>query len=268
MTETLNLDMHDAVARIRLTRPDAHNAFTPQLIAELTDALDRAATHAGTRVIVLAAEGKSFSAGADLNWMRAAGELNETANLADAKRLCRLFRTLYRSPKPVIARVQGAAIGGGLGLVAACDIAVCAPGARFGLTEVRLGLAPAIIGPYVAEAIGLRQTRRYALTGELFDAGRALALGLVHDIAADDRLDTVVDTLAGQVARGGPRALGEIKELLRSLGRGPGDDAVLEDCTRRIARLRGGAEAREGLSAFLEKRTPAWQGDDTCSTKS
>jgi methylglutaconyl-CoA hydratase len=262
MSETLQLELRSQRASIRLTRPDTHNAFTPQLIVELTDALESAAAHADTRVIVLSAEGRSFSAGADLNWMRAAGALPESANLADAKKLARLFRTLYRSPKPVIARVHGAAIGGGLGLVAACDIVVAAPEARFGLTEVRLGLAPAIIGPYVAEAIGLRQTRRYALSGELFGAERALALGLVHEIAAADQLDATVDEFARLVALGGPRAAGEIKDLLRNLGRGPGDDAVLEDCTRRIARLRGGAEAAEGLAAFLDKRAPSWQGND------
>lgn len=268
MNETLTLEWREAEARIRLTRPAAHNAFTPTLIAELTEALDAAIARHDTRAIVLAAEGNSFSAGADLHWMRAAGALDASANLADAKKLSRLFRTLYRSPKPVLARVQGAAIGGGLGLVAACDIAVCTPDARFGLTEVRLGLAPAIIGPYVAEAIGLRPMRRYALTGERFDAGRALALGLVHEIVPEADLDSAIAALVEQIARGGPRAQGEIKDLLRHLGRGPGDDAVLEDCTRRIARLRGSAEANEGLTAFLEKRAPAWRGGETCSEKS
>ncbi|MBV8647277.1 enoyl-CoA hydratase-related protein [Paludibacterium sp.] len=261
MTATLTLEQRGAQAWIWLARPDVHNAFNPQLIQELTEALTALQARADARVIVLASHGKSFCAGADLNWMQSAGQLDDAANLADARQLAALFRVLYRSSKPTIARVQGAALGGGMGLVAACDLAVCTPAARFALSEVRLGLIPAVIGPYVAEAIGARQMRRYALTAEPIDAARALTLGLVHEVTDEGELDRTVDQLAEHLVRGGPRALDAAKDLLRHLGTGPGDDAVLDDCAARIARLRQGAEAREGLAAFLDKRAPGWQGD-------
>ncbi|TDR82086.1 enoyl-CoA hydratase/isomerase family protein [Paludibacterium purpuratum] len=268
MSDTLTLEVNGDQAWIWLARPEVHNAFNPQLIHELTETLTALQARVDVRVIVLASRGKSFCAGADLNWMQAAGELDDVANLADAQRLAQLFRTLYRSAKPVIARIQGAALGGGMGLVAACDIAVCTPAARFALSEVRLGLIPAVIGPYVAEAIGLRQTRRYTLTAETIDAAHALKLGLVHEMVDDSELDACVAQLAGHIARGGPHALDQAKALLRALAGGPGDDAVLDDCARRIAQLRQGPEAHEGLSAFLDKRAPHWQGGQACSEKS
>ncbi|BEV70629.1 MULTISPECIES: enoyl-CoA hydratase/isomerase family protein [unclassified Paludibacterium] len=262
MSDTLQLERRGNQAWIWLSRPEVHNAFNPALILELTDTLANLQNQPEVRVIVLASQGKSFCAGADLNWMKSAGELGDAENLADAQRLARLFRTLYRSNKPVIARIQGAALGGGMGLVAACDIAVCTPAARFALSEVRLGLIPAVIGPYVAEAIGVRQARRYALTAETLDAARALKLGLVHEVVEDSALDSTVSHLAEHIVRGGPEALSQAKALLRNLIEGgPGDDEVLDDCARRIAMLRRGPEAREGLQAFLDKRPPHWQGE-------
>ena len=263
MSTTLSLEYRGVQGWIWLSRPEVHNAFNPELIEQLSAALLQLQADPKVRVLVLAARGANFCAGADLNWMQSAGELSAADNLADAERLAQLFRTLYVCDKPVIARVQGRAMGGGLGLVAACDIAVASSDARFCLSEVRLGLIPAVIGPYVAAAIGLRQARRYCLTAEILDAERALALGLIHECCAPEQLDTRIEQLATALARGAPRALAEAKQLLGALAiqGSPGDDAVLYDCARRIARLRASEEAREGLDAFLHKRAPNWIED-------
>jgi methylglutaconyl-CoA hydratase len=210
------------------------------------------------RVIVLAASGRSFSAGADLNWMKRMAAYSGDENVADARGLAGLMRTIERLPKPVIARVQGAAFGGGVGLVACCDIAVAAREAVFCLSEVRLGLIPAVISPYVVRAIGARAARRYFLTAERFGAEEACRLGLVHQVTDAAALDAAVSALCAQLLKGGPVALGSAKDLIFAVSDRPVDNAVVEDTARRIAAQRAGAEGREGVAAFLEKRPPSW----------
>jgi methylglutaconyl-CoA hydratase len=246
------------VARLILNRPERHNAFDEALIEELTQAIDEAENDPSVRVLVLAANGKSFSAGADLDWMRRMAAYSEEENLADANRLALLLQRLNFIPKPTVAAVQGAALGGGVGLVAACDIAVGTAQALFGLTEVRIGLIPATIGPYVVQAIGERAARRYFLTGERFDAATARDLGLLHEVAED--LEAAVARYVEALLLGGPEALGATKKLIRRVGRGPINVAMIEDTAARIARARAGGEAREGIAAFFDKRKPNWQG--------
>jgi methylglutaconyl-CoA hydratase len=246
------------VARLILNRPERHNAFDEALIEELTQAIDEAENDPSVRVLVLAANGKSFSAGADLDWMRRMAAYSEEENLADANRLALLLQRLNFIPKPTVAAVQGAALGGGVGLVAACDIAVGAVQAVFGLTEVRIGLIPATIGPYVVQAIGERAARRYFLTGERFGAATARELGLLHEVAED--LEAAVARHVEALLLGGPEALAATKKLIRRVGRGSINAAMIEDTAARIARARAGGEAREGIAAFFEKRKPNWQG--------
>jgi methylglutaconyl-CoA hydratase len=259
--DLLSIERRPGQAWVWINRPEVHNALNPTLIAALTEALVRLQSMAEVRSIVLAGKGASFCAGADLEWMRRAADLDTRESLADTQCLARLYRTLYRSPKPVIARVHGAAVGGGMGLVAACDIAIATPQARFTLSEVRLGLIPAVIAPYIAEAIGPRQARRYCLTGETLSAEHALRLGLVHELAEPAELEGKIEQLGTLLARGGPAALDHAKRLLRTLGHGgPGDDGVIDECARQIARVRASDEAREGMDAFLAKRPPNWTG--------
>ncbi|GGY06090.1 enoyl-CoA hydratase/isomerase family protein [Paludibacterium paludis] len=257
--QTLELTGDGAVATVWLNRPDVHNAFNDILIGELTHAVESLQKNESVRVIVLAGRGKSFCAGADLDWMRRAAEFTEQENRRDANALALLFRTLYRSPKPVIARIHGPAIAGGTGLAAAADIVIATDKAVFGLSEVRLGLIPATIGPYVAEAIGPRQARRYFLSAERIDVERARQLGLVHEVVAEEALDDTVAAIAGELVRGGPYAQRECRELLETLAQGsPWDDGLLEDTASRIAAIRVTPEAREGLNAFFEKRPANW----------
>jgi methylglutaconyl-CoA hydratase len=246
------------VARLTLARPEVHNAFNDALIAALTQSLEELAGNAAVRAVVLAAEGKSFSAGADLNWMKAMAGYDEARNLADARGLSRLLWTLDRLPKPTIARVQGAALGGGVGLVACCDIVVASRNASFTLSEVKLGLIPATIGPYVAAAIGERACRRYFLTAERIFAEEALRLGLVHRVVESDELDRAVAELLAALLANGPAAVAAAKELIFAVGRRPVDAAVMEETARRIAAIRVSPEGREGIAAFLEKRKPGW----------
>jgi len=246
------------VATVTLDRPDVHNAFDDRLIAELTTVLSDLSEDANVRVVVLAATGKNFSAGADLNWMKRMAGYSQAENLQGAEDLATLLQTLNFLPKPTIARVQGPAYGGGVGLVAACDIVVASPGVLFALTEVRLGLIPAVIGPYVVAAIGERAARRYFLTAERFDAVEALRLGLVTEVAQAD-LDTPVERYLEHLLAGGPQAQAESKKLIRRVGRGPINAAMIGDTAERIARVRTGAEAREGIAAFFEKRKPSWR---------
>lgn len=246
------------VARITLNRPELHNAFNETLIAELTEALEKLGADPAVRVVVLAAAGKSFSAGADLNWMKAMAGYGEAENLADARGLARLMRTLDRLPKPTLARVQGPAFGGGVGLIACCDIAVAVDSATFSLSEVRLGLIPAVISPYVVAAMGERAARRWFLTAERFGAAEACRSGLLHEVVPEGELDGRVEALIAALLANGPGAVAEAKDLIFAVGRRPLDAAVMEDTARRIARVRAGAEGREGVGAFLEKRKPAW----------
>jgi methylglutaconyl-CoA hydratase len=246
------------VARLTLARPEVHNAFNDALIAELTRSLEELALNAEVRAVVLAADGKSFSAGADLNWMKAMAGYDEARNLADARTLSRLLWTLDRLPKPTIGRVQGAALGGGVGLVACCDIVVASRQASFALSEVKLGLIPATIGPYVVAAIGERACRRYFLTAERIYAEEALRLGLVHRVVEADELDRAVEELLAALLANGPKAVAAAKALVFAVGRRPVDAAVMEESARRIAAIRASPEGREGIAAFLEKRKPGW----------
>jgi methylglutaconyl-CoA hydratase len=212
------------------------------------------------RAIVLTGAGKSFSAGADLNWMRRTTTYGEAENLRDANALAALMKALYELPQPTVARVNGAALGGGTGLVACCDVVVAGEDALFGTTEVRLGIMPAVIGPYVIAAIGARQARRLMLTGERITAQDAARIGLVHEVVAADQLDAAVERIVGDLLKGGPRASAAAKRLVHDLAGRPIDQELIDETARRIAALRATPEAREGLSAFLEKRRPGWIG--------
>jgi len=245
-------------ATVILNRPEIHNAFDDTLIAALTCELKRLGRDDDVRVVILAARGKSFSSGADLNWMRRMADFTLEENLSDAMELAELMKTLANLPKPTIALVQGAAIGGGVGLVACCDIALAGERARFRLSEVKLGLIPAVISPYVVAAIGPRATRRYFLTAELFDGGVACRLGLVHEVVADEELADRGDELSRQLLKNGPRAMAAVKELVSEVALSSLDDELIADTAERIAETRASVEGREGLSAFLEKRQPNW----------
>jgi len=254
----LQTEIKDGVATVRMNRPDVHNAFDDALIATLTAELRRLDELQQARVVVLAANGKSFSAGADLNWMQRMAKYSREENLRDAMALAGLMRSLDGMKKPTIAKVQGAAFGGGVGLVAACDIAIASTDATFSLSEVRLGLIPSVISPYVIAAIGERQARRYFLTAERFDAMEARRIGLVHEVVDSGALDEAVAKMTGQLLKGGPQALAAAKELIADVGRRPMDDALSAETARRIAAIRVENEGREGLAAFFDKRKPDW----------
>jgi len=247
-----------SVAWLWMNRAEAHNAFGETLIAELTAALHELENDAKVRVIVLAGRGKSFSAGADLNWMKRQGSASMEDNLADARRLAELFRTLAECAKPTIARVHGAAMGGGMGLAAACDMCVASSNARFATSEVGIGLIPAVISPYVVRAIGERQAYRYFQTAELISAARAREIGLAHEVAEPERLDAQVEAIIASLLTGGPQAQAASTELIRAVANRPVTAELIDDTAQRIARLRATPEAKEGLTAFLEKRAPAW----------
>lgn len=258
MSDPLLLQRDGAAARLRLNRPDLHNAFDADLIATVTSALDGLARDDSVRVVVLEGAGASFSAGADLHWMRGMAAAGEAENREDALALARLMRTLDELPKPTIARVHGAAFGGGVGLVACCDIAIGVPDAKFGLTESKLGLLPAVISPYVIAAIGARQARRWFATAEIFDAHEAHRLGLLHDVVNPTALDTAVQRQVDLLLKAGPVAASSAKALVRRVGAG-GDAGTLDAANADlIAKLRVSAEGQEGLGAFLEKRKPTW----------
>jgi methylglutaconyl-CoA hydratase len=258
MSDSLTLHRDGAVARLRLDRPQLHNAFDAALIAALTDALALLGADPQVRVVVLEGAGASFSAGADLNWMRGMAAASEADNRDDALALARLLRTLDALPKPTIARVHGAAFGGGVGLVAACDIAIGVPEAKFGLTESRLGLLPAVISPYVIAAIGARQARRWFATAEIFDAGEARRIGLLHEVVDATALDTAVQRQIDLLLKAGPIAAASAKALVRDVVAGTDATAIDRANAALIARLRASAEGQEGIGAFLEKRKPAW----------
>lgn len=254
----LSMTRTGAVARLRLDRPTLHNAFDAGLIAALTSTLEQVGADDGVRVVVLEASGASFSAGADLNWMRGMASASEAANRDDALALARLMRTLDELPKPTVARVHGAAFGGGVGLVACCDIAIGVPEAKFGLTESKLGLLPAVISPYVIAAIGPREARRWFATAEIFDAATALRIGLLHDVVAADVLDAAIERQIALLLKAGPHAAAGAKRLVARVTAGADRDRVDADNADLIASLRVSPEGQEGLSAFLDKRAPAW----------
>lgn len=251
----------NGVARLTLNRPAVHNAFDDSLIADLTRHLQDLGGDETVRAVVLDARGKSFSAGADLNWMKRMAGYGREENYRDSQALATLMHTLDELPQPTLAAVQGAAIGGGVGLVACCDIALAADRALFALSEVRLGLTPAVISPYVVRAIGERQARRYFVTAERFEATRARELGLVHEVVAAEALAPAVDELLENLLRNGPQAMREAKALARDVSATRVDAALRDETARRISERRASAEGREGVGAFLEKRRPDWTGD-------
>ena len=246
------------VAQVTMARPAVFNAFDEAMIGELDAAFAQLEADPAVRVIVLAGEGRHFSAGADLQWMQRASEASLEWNLADARRFAGLLARIERCAKPTVARVQGAALGGGVGLTCVCDIALAADNASFSVSEAKFGILPSVIGPYVTNAVGKRQARRLALTTERIGAAEALALGLVTRVVAADALDAAVDEAVVQLLAGGPNAQREIKALFAQLHEGPVTDAVVELTAQTIARVRGTDEAREGFAAFLGKRPAAW----------
>ena len=260
MAALVRVGLSGRVATVTMDRPEVHNAFNAELIAELTAALARVGGDPEVRAVVLAAEGKSFSAGADINWMRAMAGFGEAENHADALKLAELMRTLAYLPKPTIARVHGSAFGGGVGLVACSDVSITTTHVHFGLTESKLGLVPAVISPYVVAAIGARHAKRWFQSGAMFDAQHALAMGLVHEIAADGELDGLVARELEALLKAGPTAMLVAKRLVEGIfGRDePAQRKLDEQTAALIARLRGSMEGQEGLSAFLEKRPPNW----------
>jgi methylglutaconyl-CoA hydratase len=255
----VRIEIENGIGTVLMDRPDRHNAFDEHVIAELTAGFAGLGADDAVRAVVLRGAGKSFSAGADLDWMRRMAAYDEAANLADARALAALMRTIDTLPKPTIALVHGAAYGGGVGLVACCDIAIATEAAAFSLSEVKLGLIPAVISPYVVRAIGARAARRYFLTAERLDAVEARRLGLVHELVAGDGLDEAARQVLAALRGNGPVAVRAAKDLVAAVdGKTPAE--VEEDCTRRIAAIRAGDEGKEGVAAFLEKRKPSWLG--------
>jgi len=259
MTTSLAIERQGPVGVITMNRPERHNAFDDALIAELTDALRSMEAEDGVRLVVLSGAGRSFSAGADLNWMKRMAGFSLDENRRDAMGLAALMRTLAHFRKPTIARVHGPAYGGGVGLVACCDIAVASQHATFALSEAKLGLIPAVISPYVVAAIGERAARRYFLTAERFDAAEAWRLGLVHELAASDAdLDEKLGAIVDDLLLCSPAAQMEAKALIRAVAGRPVTSELIQDTAERIAKMRASPEGREGVAAFLEKRRAAW----------
>jgi methylglutaconyl-CoA hydratase len=257
--ENLSVAFADQVATVTLNRPDVRNAFNEAMIAELTTVFDALNGRDDVRVVVLAANGKAFCAGADLNWMKKMAGFSDEENRADAMRLASMLSAIYRCKKPVIAKVSGDAYAGGMGLVCACDIVVAVDSARFCLSEARLGLIPATIAPYVIRALGEQASRRYFATAEQFDCATAFRLGLVSEVVAAEQLDAAVQQLAATLCANGPNAVRECKQLVQDVAGRALDAALIEDTAARIARVRASVEGREGVASFLEKRTPGWR---------
>ena len=257
-TLTLATDAR-GVARVTMNRPEVFNAFNETMIAELGEAFDKLGNDPAVRVIVLAGAGKAFSAGADIQWMKRASEATHEWNVEDARGFAAMLHRIHVCPKPTIARVQGVALGGGVGLTAACDIAIASADAKFAVSEARFGILPAVIGPYVVNAVGPRQARRLALTASRIPAAEALAMGLVHEVVdAPEALDAALEHWIAELLLNGPQAQAEIKKLMEQLEVGPVTSGVRELTAQTIARVRMGDEAREGFAAFLAKRPAAW----------
>ncbi len=249
----------NGVATITMNRGEVHNAFNEGVIAGLTEAFHSVGANPAVRVVLLRGVGKSFSAGADLSWMKRMSGYSHEENLTDALGLAGMMRTLDECPKPTVAVVQGPAFGGGVGLVSACDIAIGVDTASFALSEVRLGIIPAAISPYVIAAIGERACRRYFLTGERFSAAEAHRIGLLHELVAPDALEDAVARIVKGLTDSAPTAVAAAKELIRAVARRPVSDTVVHDTAERIARQRASAEGKEGVGAFLDKRNPSWR---------
>lgn len=250
------------VAMVAFNRPEVHNAFDETMIREVIEAFRDLGSDHSVRVIIIAAEGKSFCAGADLNWMKRASEYGEDQNREDAGELALMLNAIYACPKPVIARVQGNAFGGGVGVVAAADIAIGVSDVQFALSEVKLGIIPAVISPYVIEAIGARYAHRYFITAERFSGSEAYRIGLLHDLASSpDAMDEMIAGLCTTLLANGPKAITAAKNLIQAVAQKPIDDELMEDTIERIAQIRSTPEAKEGIGAFLGKRRPDWVKD-------
>jgi methylglutaconyl-CoA hydratase len=256
--QTLEVKRDGAQATVWLNRPDVRNAFNETAIADITNAFRALDLVDSVRAVVLAARGPAFCAGADLNWMKKMASYSHDENLADAAQLADMMRMIYRCSKPVVARVQGDCYAGGMGLVAACDIVVAVDSAHFCLSEVKLGLTPATISPYVIEAIGTQAARRYFLTAERFSAQDAYRLGLAHEVVTSDALDATVAQLLKALLSASPHAAKQAKRLVQDVAGAPQTDALVSDTVERIAAIRASQEGREGVQAFLEKRKPSW----------
>ncbi|MGQ5524278.1 enoyl-CoA hydratase/isomerase family protein [Chitinimonas sp. PSY-7] len=259
MSKSLSVEVNtNGVATLTLNRTERHNAFDDELIVEMTNALEGLATNPAVRILVLAAAGKSFSAGADLGWMKRMASYGEAENLADAQKLAKLMHTLDTLPIPTIAAVQGPAYGGGVGLIACCDMVFAAPEAQFSLTEVKLGLIPAVISPYVIRKIGVAQARRYFLSAERFSSAIAQRIGLVHELAPQEEVSVLAHSWAAQLLNNGPMAMAAAKRLVSEVADRPICSELNDLCAKRIAAQRVSKEGQEGLTAFLEKRPPNW----------
>jgi methylglutaconyl-CoA hydratase len=258
MAENLIVEKRNLVAIVTLNRPEVRNAFDDVLILNLTKIFLDLEKDETVRAVVLAGAGKAFCAGADLNWMKRMAGYGYEDNLKDANALATMLKTLDRMSKPTVARVHGPAYAGGVGLVAACDIAIGSQAAEFCLTEVKLGLSPATISPYVVRAMGGRLARRYFLTGEVIDAREAHRMQLLSGVCPPEELDGAIDALLGHLVAGGRQAHAKIKDLVRTVAAGAVDDAMIADTAKRIAEIRVSPEGREGIASFLEKRKPAW----------
>ena len=256
--QTLTVSIADKLATVTLNRPDVRNAFNETAIAELALAFDELGRNDLVRVIVLAANGVAFCAGADLNWMKQMAGYSHAENQADAARLADMLRTIYLCPKPVVAKVQGDCYAGGMGLVAACDIVVASDGVNFCLSEVKLGLVPATISPYVIKAMGENAARRYFLTAERFSASEAKRIGFAHEVVVAEALDSAVAAIVKPLCANSPHAVREAKKLVREIAGQAVTDALLADTANRIAEIRASDEGREGVASFLEKRKPSW----------
>jgi len=258
MYRHLEIEDRGAVRWIWLNRPEVRNAFNDALIADIAAAFAAVESAAEVRVVVVAARGPAFCAGADLNWMRSMADFSHADNHADALRVARMFNAVHSCSRPVIARVQGDAFGGGVGLAAACDIVIAADAVNFGLSEVRLGIVAATISPHLVRAMGARQAARYMLTAEKFDAKRARELGLVHEVTKANGIDYEVERQATVLLSSSPAAVAATKRLLADVIEAPLDDVLLAATAKCIADARVSPEGREGIAAFLEKRTPSW----------
>jgi len=259
----LKVEIQKGVARVTLDRPEVRNAFDDALIRELQATFERVGNDKAVRVVVLGGNGPAFCAGADLNWMKRMAGYGYDENLADAQALATMLSTLERMPKPTIARVHGPVFAGGTGLVAACDIALGTPEAKFCFSEAKLGLSPATISPYVIRAIGERMARRYFLTAEVFDAEEAHRIGMLSALVAPNELDSSIEDLLKHLLAGGPESHGKIKDLIRAVSHRPIDAALSAETAKRIAEIRVSPEGKEGIASFLEKRKASW-----CSPKS
>lgn len=261
MGSSIDISKHNGIATVTLNRPEKHNAFDDSVIEQMNQAFENIDADDSIRVMILAAKGMHFSAGADLAWMKRMATYSYDENLVDARNLAKMLKTLNFLSKPTIARVQGAAFGGAVGLVSCCDIAIATPNASFCLSEVKIGLIPATISPYVISAIGERAARRYFVTAERFTAEQALKLGLISEIIEDDELDANIATLAGAIKQNSPTAVIAAKKLAMDIGNTDISDPLIEDTCERIAQIRVSENGQEGLSAFLEKRSPSWLND-------